>query len=133
MVGLIFLSVALQFLRPSEIIPIEFEGELKGVEGPASILVRPNTWELPSTASGQITGKIYPDLSVLILVVNAPGYEPYSKLIKMNADGRRVAQLGILELRRKVRESDLSKNITDLPFSVSSPAKTSSAAFGVPK
>jgi len=131
MVGLLFVWVALRSLHPADIVPIEFEGTIKGVEEPVSILVRPHAWELPSTTSGEITGKIYPDLSVLVLVVNAPGYQPYSKLIKLKADGPRLAQLGTLELHRNVRESDLSKSITDLPFNAPAPAKSENAAFGV--
>ena len=129
LVGLIFVAVALQYLRPSGVVPIEIEGTLKGVEEPVTASVRPINWDLHSTVN-QISGRIYPDFSTIILVVNAPGYEPYSKVIKMNVSGRRLAQLGIVELRRKVRESDLSKKIANLPFGIK---HDEGAVFGVPK
>jgi hypothetical protein len=132
-IGLLFISVSLGFLKPSEIMPIEFEGQVTGVEEPISIIVRPANWELPSNTSGQINGKVYPDFSFLVLIVNAPGYEPYTKSIKIGTDGQRLARLGTLELRRKVKENELEKRITSLPFSAPPPNATQSANFGVPQ
>jgi hypothetical protein len=133
LVGLLFISVSLGFLRPGELVPMEFEGEIKGVEEPVSILVRPANWELPSTTAGKINGKIYPDLSFVVLVINAPGYEPFSKSIKVSPDGRRVAQLGTLELRRKFKKTDLTTSVAELPFAATdlSMNNVSAAAFGV--
>jgi hypothetical protein len=136
LIGLLFVAVSLGFLKPPGLVPLEFEGEIKGVEEPVSVLVRPTTsWELPSTTAGTISGKIYPDLSVLVLVVNAPGYEPFSKSIKVSAEGRHVTPLGTLELHRKLKKSDLTASIADLPFN---PADTANAApssvtYGVPQ
>ena len=47
--------------------------------------------------TGQINGKIYPDFSVLVLMVNAPGYEPFTKSIRVAPNGHRVAELGTME------------------------------------
>lgn len=130
-IGLVFVVLPLVFLKPAAIVPMEFEGEIKGVEEPVSILVRPATnWELPCTTTGKVNGKIYPDLSFVLLVINAPGYEPYSKSIKISSDGRHLAQFGALELHRtKVRKEFLSGSITKLPFEASANGPT----FGVPQ
>ena len=134
-IGLIFVVVTLVFLKPATLVPMEFEGEIKGVEEPVSILVRPTTnWELPGTTSGKINGMIYPDLSVVLLVVNAPGYEPFSKPIKISPDGRRLAQFGTLELRRtNLRKADITERITSLPFSAPATLTANTATFGVPQ
>ncbi len=130
LVGLMFISVSLGFLKPPEVVPIEFEGQVKGVDEPVSIIVRPANWELPSNSSGQINGKVYPDFSFVVLLINAPGYEPFTTSIKVGAAGQRLARLGTLELRRKVKESDLEKKIAALPFSPP-PAVANTPAFGV--
>lgn len=134
-IGLVFVVVPLGFLKPAALVPMEFEGEIKGVEEPVSISVRPTTnWELPGTSTGKINGMIYPDLSVVLLVINAPGYEPFSKSIKISSDGRRLAQFGTLELRRtKLRRADLAENIASLPFDTPATSGTNAAAFGVPQ
>jgi hypothetical protein len=134
LVGLMFIAVSLYFLQPHEIEPIEFEGQLKGVDEQVSIFVRPTTWELPGdSATGQISGKVYPDFSILVLMVNAPGYEPLIKPVKINLGGQRVAKLGTLELRRsKVKESDLQKSIAPIPFSAPDPSTTKTSTFGAP-
>lgn len=133
LVGLMFIAVSLQYLKPPEIVPIEFDGQIKGVEEPVSILVRPVNWELPGNTTGQISGKVYPDFSFLVLVINAPGYEPFTKSIKVGTDGSRVARLGTLELRRKIKESELEKKITPLNFNVPAPSPSSTPAFGAPQ
>lgn len=130
LVGLLFIALSLQYLKPPEIVPIEFEGEIKGIDEPMSILVRPTNWELPASTGGHIAGRVYPDLSVMVLMVNAPGYEPFTKSIKVGAQGRRVAHVGTLELRRKVRESDLEKHITPLGFTAP-PVNAAIEGFGV--
>ncbi|NML42671.1 hypothetical protein HHL11_02840 [Ramlibacter sp. G-1-2-2] len=116
LVGLLFITMSLGFLKPPDIVPIEFDGEIKGIDDPPAILVRPANWELPSSTGGRINGRVYPDLSVVVLMINAPGYEPYTQSIRINPRGRRVAHVGTLELRRKVQESDLEKRIAVLPF-----------------
>jgi len=118
LVGLLFITLSLGFLKPPELVPIEFEGEIKGIDEAPNIVVRPANWELPASTGGLINGRVYPDLSVVVLVINAPGYEPFTKSIRIGADGRRIAKLGTLELRRKVKESDLEKRVATLPFPV---------------
>lgn len=133
LVGLLFIAVSLIFLKPSAIDPIEFEGRLKDVDEPVSILVRPANWELPSNSTGEISGKVYPDFSFLVLVVNAPGYEPLTKPVKIDAEGHRMARLGTLELRRKVKESDLEKRVAPLPFPPPAGPAAAGPAFGAPQ
>lgn len=132
LVGLMFISISLGFLKPPEIIPIEFEGEIKGTDQPVTIVVRPINWELPASSSGRINGKVYPDLSLMILMINAPGYEPYTQPIKINGDRARVARLGVVEMRRKLLESELERKVTVLPFAAPPPT-ASTAAFGLPQ
>ncbi len=133
LVGLIFISTSLWFLRPPAVVPIEFEGQIKGVgvDSPVSILVRPTNWEIPSATTGEISGKVYPDLTYLVIYVNAPGYEPYTHQIKVNAEGSHVAQLGTVELHRsKVQETELKGTIAEPPFKRSEVKVT---GFGAPK
>ena len=134
-IGLTFVVVPLVLLKPPALVPLEFEGEIKGAEEPVSISVRPtSSWELPGTTAGKVNGMIYPDLSVVLLVINAPGYEPFSKSIKVSPDGRRLAQFGTLELHRtKLRKTDLAESIVSLPFDAPSTAAANKLAFGVPQ
>jgi hypothetical protein len=133
LVGLMFIAVSLGFLKPPDVVPIEFEGQIQGVEEPVSILVRPANWELPGNSTGEISGKVYPDFSVLVIVINAPGYEPYTKPIKVSAEGPRTAKLGTLQLRRKLKESDLGKQVAPLPFTLPETSPTKAPAFGAPR
>ena len=133
LVGLLFVAVSLGFLKPPELVPIEFDGQIKGVEEPITVVVRPANWELPGNTTGKINGKVYPDLSVLVLVINAPGYEPFTTSIKVQPDGHRLARLGTVELRRKLKEGDLEKSVATIPFKPPPLAAAESAAFGVPR
>jgi len=135
LVGLMFIAVSLGFLKPSDIAPIAFEGQLKGIDERVSIYVRPTNWELAGdTSTGQISGNVYPDFSVLVLSINAPGYEPISKPVKVNLEGKRIAKLGTVELRRSnVKESDLTKQIAPLPFSSPDLAPAKASTFGGPQ
>lgn len=129
LVGLLFVSVSLVFLQPPDVAPIEFEGHVKGVEEPMSVLVRPHEWKLPDNSAGRIRGRVFPDLRILTLVINAPGYEPYTVSVDVGTGGSRKADVGTLELRRKIRESDLEKQVTTLPFAVQDGGQKA-AAFG---
>jgi hypothetical protein len=133
LVGLLFVAVSLGFLKPAGVEPIEFEGRIDGVDEPISVIVKPATWELPSNTAGQINGKVYPDFQFLILVVSAPGYEPLTRAIKVETDGRRLVKVGTLVLHRKLHESDLTKNIAPLPFNAPAYMATDVQAYGVPK
>jgi hypothetical protein len=126
LIGLLFVAVSLWALWTPGLAPLEFEGKITGVEEPVSILVRPtNRWELRGTTAGAIIGKIYPDLSQLELVVNAPGYVPLITPIQVNPRG--LNNLKTLELRRELKKSDLTAtaSVPDLPFN---PADTANAA-----
>ncbi len=125
-IGLLFVVIPLVLLKPKGIVPIEFQGQLTGIDEPVSISVRPANWELPGNSTGEISGKVYPDLSFLVIVINAPGYEPLSKSVKINTEGPHVANLGTIELRRKVEERNIKENVAPLPFSAPAPAKAPS-------
>lgn len=133
LVGLMFIAVSLTFLKPSDVAPISFEGQIRGIDQQVSIFVRPQPWVLAGdSVTGQIRGTVYPDVSVLVLSVTAPGYEPLDRPIKINLQGRRVADLGVVELRQSgVRRSDLSENIVPLPFSPPDASMKRAASFGV--
>ena len=120
LVGLLFVALPLKFLQPSDTAPVEFEGDFKGVDAPVTINVRPQDWTLSASSAGHVQGKIYPDVSVLVLSVTAPGYVPFTTVVKLENSGRRLARLGTLELRRTVRESDLVKSIGDAPLTTPS-------------
>ena len=62
LVGLLFITLSLGFLKPPELVPIEFEGEIKGIEEAPTIVVRPANWELPASTGGHVNGRVYPDL-----------------------------------------------------------------------
>ncbi|MDF3822084.1 hypothetical protein P3G55_19420 [Leptospira sp. 96542] len=134
LVGLMSITTSLVFLKPSDADPIEFEGQIRGIEGQVSILVRPSNWILNGdSATGRISGNVYPDFSFLVLSINAPGYEPLNKQVRVNLTGQRIANLGMVELRRSpVSESDLTRQIAPIPFSSPSLATTRAPTFGAP-
>jgi hypothetical protein len=131
LVGLLFISVSLVFLKPADVTPIEFEGQITGVNADeqVSILVRPSNWELPGNSTGLISGKVYPDFSLLVLVISAPGFEPFSKPVKVNLEGQRIAKLGTVELKRKLKASELQKQIVPIAFDTPAPS-AAAPAFG---
>jgi hypothetical protein len=123
LIGLLFVDVSLWALWTPGLAPLEFEGKFTGVEEPVTILVRPtNNWELRGTAAGAMIGKIYPDLSALEVVVNAPGYE---QLTPFKVNPRGLNNLNKLEMRRVFKKTDLTASIADHPIN---PADTANAA-----
>ena len=132
LVGMMFIGLSLRFSQPPDVVPIEFRGQFKGVEGPVTVLVAPNRWQIPTTTSGMLQGKVYPDLSMLILVATAPGYEPFSTVVALRPQGQRLAELGTLELKKKVGEIKASSaNIGAIDFNPPDHGAGASS-FGVP-
>ena len=131
LVGLLFLGFSMYFSRPPDIVPIEFNGQIKNVEEPVTILVSPNQWQIPTASDGSVEGKIYPDLSILLLVVSAPGYEPFRSVVNLRKSGKRLAKLGTLELKKKIAEIKATPdNISAIGFAAP-PAGNNQPNFGV--
>lgn len=131
LVGLLFVVVSLFYLKPPPIIPIEIEGQISGVDQPVSLAITPAKWELQGDTTGKIQGKVYPDLSVLLLVVNAPGYEPFTQSISVKEESRKLAKVGTLQLTRKVNISDIKENLIDIPFPAPPTTLPNQKPFGV--
>jgi hypothetical protein len=129
LVGLLFMAVSLFFLKPPDVRPIEFDGQVSGVDEPLNIVVRPAPWELPASTDGQFSGKVYPDFSFVVLAVSAPGYEPFTRSVKIGTNG--TIRVGTLTLRRRLVQADLKKKVSPLPFPSPSTANANSPAFGV--
>ena len=133
LVGMMFIGLSLRFSQPPDVMPIEFHGQFKGVEGPVTVLVAPNRWQIPTTTTGMLQGKVYPDLSMLILVATAPGYEPFSTVIALRQQGQRLAELGTLELKKRVGEIKAnSSNIGAIDFNPPDQG-VGGSSFGVPQ
>lgn len=133
-VGLIFIVLSLLFSKPPDVVPIEFRGQIKGVEAPVTVLVSPNKWQIQTTSTGIVQGKIYPDISMLVLVATAPGYEPFSTVVSMKNQGPRLAELGTLELKRKIGEiAATAGKIGDINFTPPDPGGGGHTTFGAPQ
>jgi hypothetical protein len=133
LVGLLFIAISLQYLKPPEMLPIEFEGTINDVTSPVSIVVRPTNWGLAESNTGEIRGQFYPDLKFLMLVVSAPGYEPLTTSVKIESNGPRIAKIGALKLKpSKVTEGDLEKKIVPLPFESPTLSNEKTSSFGAP-
>lgn len=93
-------------------------------------MVSPNQWQIPTASNGSVEGKIYPDLSILLLVVSAPGYEPIRSVVNMRASGRKLAELGTLELKKKIAEIKATPDNIN-PIGFAAPPTKAEHGFGV--
>ena len=129
-----FIGLSLRYSQPPDVVPIEFHGQIKGVEGPVTILVAPNRWQIPTTSTGMVQGKIYPDLSMLFLIASAPGYEPFTTVVPMRKQGAQLAELGTLELKRTIGEIKATANsIGAIAFTPPDHGTSGQTLFGVPQ
>ncbi|MDZ3992298.1 hypothetical protein [Pseudomonas sp. Teo4] len=133
LVGLLFIALSLAFLKPNELEPIEFEGEIKNLKGRVSVVVRPVSWGLADSDNGVIAGRVYPDLSVLVVQITAAGYETLTTPVRIIDEGRLIAKIGAIELTpSNVTESDLKKQISPLPFTPPPITDVKVGKFGAP-
>jgi hypothetical protein len=130
-VGMLFISISLRFLQPDPVLPVELVGELRGMDQPWLLSIRPqNSWEQRGSATRTFSTKIYPEVSSLVIEVTAPGYEPFEKSIPISGKTKRLENIGILELRRKVVKADISQSVATLPFQVEPPGPEPRPSFG---
>lgn len=134
LVGLFFLFFSLKYSRPPDVVPIEFRGQVTNVSSPITVLASPSKWPIPTTSNGVVDGKIYPDLSKLVIVATAPGYVPFTTIVSMQDKGKRLAEFGTLELKKAPVEqvSAQSKNINNVNFTVP-PMESNTPSFGEPQ
>jgi hypothetical protein len=131
LVGLMFVTQALYFSKPGDIVPIDLQGEVSGVVGPVTVIIS-TKWPVHTFTGGQIEGRIYPDMTSLIVEATAPGYLPFSAPVKLKTSPRRVAALGSLRLQKVLDEIPPNPaNIRGLDFTAPPPGQGGS--FGVPR
>jgi hypothetical protein len=129
LVGLLFITQALYFSKPTEVAPIDLQGVIKEVAAPVTVIVS-TKWPLPTFTDGQIRGRIYPDVSTLVVEATAPGYMPFSAPVRPKSD--HVASIGEVRLIKKVEEIPTRpENIQPLDFVPPPPTKPGS--FGAPR
>lgn len=134
LVGLLFIYISLLFLKPVEVPPFEVAGELKGMDQPWSISIRPqNNWQEKGSSARRFNTRIYPEVSSLIIEVTAPGYEPFEKSITITPRNKRTEDLGTLVLRRVIKKEEIARSVASLPFDATAPGAASRATFGEPK
>jgi len=129
-VGLLFVVIALWFCRPPQ--PIDLVGNLEGTSTPVTIFVSSPQWHLQQSSTGEIRGRIVPDITYLLIEAVAPGCET----IHGSVDTRNVkdgkVEIGKLKFIRKVDAVTLNAaDISAVPFV---PAPVNAApAYGVSK
>jgi hypothetical protein len=129
-VGLLFVVVALWFCRPPR--PIELYGTVNGSQEHVQIIVSSQRWPLQPSSTGEINGRIVPDMTYLLIEANAPGCDPIQEPIdtRRMKDGKII--LGNIHLTRRVEQVAVNNaNISPVPFDV--PPLRSPAAYGVAK
>ena len=100
--GLGFVMTALYSASPSRAHPVDLRGEIGGVDGPVTLIIRTQPLPLPVFSDGIIRYRFYPDFSVLTLEASAPGYEPMPVPVEIARSG--VIDVGKLNLKRKIDE-----------------------------
>ena len=130
-IGLCFIVAALYAARPQRVEPIDVNGEVDGVDGPVTLVVKPQTWQFPALSGGVIRARIYPDVSTLVLEASAPGYEPTSMAIEVSSSTQ--VSIGRVQLKKRLQEIQAKgENISPIGFPA--PRVTDTAqAFGAPR
>jgi hypothetical protein len=100
--GLGFVMAALFWASPSPGHAVDLRGEIGGVDGPVTLIIRTQPLPLPVFSDGIIRYRFYPDFSVLTLEASAPGYEPMPVPVEIARAG--VIDVGKLNLKRKIDE-----------------------------
>jgi hypothetical protein len=101
-VGLVFIVVALYASKPTGVVPIDLQGEVLGVKAPVSVGAS-TKWHLDSFSSGAIRGRIYPEVTTLVIEVSAPGYVPVTTPIEIKP-GIQQAVIGKFQLEKRIDE-----------------------------
>jgi hypothetical protein len=128
-IGLCFVVVALYSASPPE--PIDLQGEVHGVDGPVTVIIRSEPLHPPVFGDGAIRYRFYPDFSVLTLEASAPGYEPMPVPVEISHGA--LINVGTIQLRRKIQEI-AAKPESIQPISFQPPLVTDTTrSFGAPK
>ena len=101
-IGLCFVVAALYSATPRPGEAIDLSGEVAGVDGPVTVIIRSNPLNLPVFGHGAIRSHFYPDFSVLTLEASAPGYEPMPVPVEISHGT--LVNVGTIQLRRKIQE-----------------------------
>jgi hypothetical protein len=129
--GLGFVIAALYSARPSKAEPIDLQGEIAGVDGPVTLIIRSQPLPLPVFRGGIIRYRFYPDFSVLTLEASAPGYEPIPVPVEISR--ATVVDVGKIHLKKRIEEIP-AKPDSILPIDFRPPPVTGTAgSFGSPK
>ena len=131
MLGLGFVMAALRSASPAEARPVDLRGEVSGVDGPVTLIIRTQPLPLPVFTGGVIRYRFYPDFSVLMLEASAPGYESMPVPVEIARSG--VIDVGKLHLKRKIDEIS-AKPESILPIDFQPPPVTATVGtFGSPQ
>ena len=129
--GLGFVVAALYTATPSKAAPIELRGEITGVDGPVTLVIRSQPMPLPVFNDGIIRYRFYPDFSLLTLEASAPGYEPVP--LPLELGGAALIDVGRLQLKKKIEEIP-AKVDSIRPIDFQPPPLTETfGSFGLPK
>jgi hypothetical protein len=129
--GLGFVVAALYSASPSKAEPIDLQGEIAGVDGPVTLIIRSQPLPLPVFGGGIIRYRFYPDFSVLTLEASAPGYEPMPVPVEISR--ATAVDVGRIHLKKRIEEIP-AKPDSILPIDFRPPPVTGTAgSFGSPK
>ena len=129
LVGLIFVGIAIYFAEPPPVIPVDLQGEVSDVHGPVTVTVS-SRWKLPTFTSGEIHGRIYPDITTLIVEVTESGYKSVTAPIDIRPGQHWIASIGTVRLEKKIDEIP-AKPSSIQPVGFSSPPVDQPGSFGV--
>jgi hypothetical protein len=128
-IGLCFVVAALYAASPPE--PIDLEGQVPGVDGPVTVIIRSEPLHPPVFGDGAIRYRFYPDFSVLTLEASAPGYEPMP--VPVETSRGTLINIGTIQLRKKIQEI-VPKPESIQPISFQPPSVTDTTqSFGAPR
>ena len=127
-IGLCFVVAALYSATPRPAEAIDLEGEVAGVDGPVTVIIRSNPLNLPVFGDGAIRSHFYLDFSVLTLEASAPGYEPMPVPVEISHGT--LINVGTIQLRRKIQEIAAKPELIQ-PISFQPPSVTDTTqSFG---
>ncbi|MFL5493620.1 MAG: hypothetical protein ACJ8DC_04450 [Gemmatimonadales bacterium] len=128
-IGLCFVGAALYAASPPEL--IDLQGEVHGVDGPVTVIIRSEPLHPAVFGDGAIRYRFYPDFSVLTLEASAPGYEPMPVPVELSHGT--LVNVGTIQLRKKIQEI-APKPESIQPISFQPPLVTDTTrSFGAPR